>query len=98
MNLHRLEKCLAVGSETYLVCSIMPLPNAVVLEEISRQGMRPTVAPVNPYTLLALICIQIFIYIRFLRKSAKMVLCECHFLARCIQRCQSILEKLAPAL
>lgn len=39
-----------------LVCSIIPLPNAVVLEEISRQGILPTVAPVNPYTLFALIC------------------------------------------
>lgn len=39
-----------------LVCSIIWRPKAVVLEEISRQGMRPTVAPVNPYTLFALIC------------------------------------------
>ena len=32
----------------HLVCSIMPLPKAVVLEEISRQGILPTVAPVKP--------------------------------------------------
>ena len=36
--------------------SIMFLPNEVVEEEISRQGILPMVAPVNPYTLLALTC------------------------------------------
>lgn len=41
---------------TYLVCSIISLPYAVVLEEISKQGIFPTVAPVKPYTLLALTC------------------------------------------
>ena len=34
----------------------MFLPKEVVEEEISRQGILPTVAPVNPYTLLALTC------------------------------------------
>ena len=34
----------------------MFLPKEVVEEEISRQGIFPMVAPVKPYTLLALIC------------------------------------------
>ena len=38
----------------------MFLPKEVVEEEISRQGILPMVAPVNPYTLLALICRQGF--------------------------------------
>jgi len=42
----------------HLVWSIMFRPNAVVEDEISRQGILPMVAPVNPYTLLALICRQ----------------------------------------
>lgn len=42
----------------YLVWSIMFLPKEVVEEEISRQGILPMVAPVNPYTLLALTCGQ----------------------------------------
>ena len=41
---------------THLVCSIMPRPYEVVDEEISRQGILPMVAPVKPYTLLALSC------------------------------------------
>ena len=40
----------------HLVWSIMLRPKAVVEEEISRQGILPTVAPVKPYTLLALTC------------------------------------------
>ena len=38
--------------------SIMPRPKEVVLEEISRQGNVPMVAPVKPYTLLALSCMR----------------------------------------
>ena len=40
----------------HLVWSIILRPKAVVEEEISRQGILPTVAPVKPYTLLALTC------------------------------------------
>ena len=40
----------------HLVWSIMLRPKAVVEEEISRQGILPIVAPVKPYTLLALTC------------------------------------------
>ena len=43
----------------HLVWSIMFLPKEVVEEEISRQGILPMVAPVNPYTLLALTCAQV---------------------------------------
>ena len=43
---------------THLVWSIMLRPKEVVEEEISRQGILPIVAPVKPYTLLALTCIQ----------------------------------------
>ena len=46
------------SGRAYLVCSIMPRPKEVVLEEISRQGKVPIVAPVKPYTLLALSCTQ----------------------------------------
>ena len=38
--------------------SIMPRPKEVVLEEISRHGNVPMVAPVKPYTLLALSCMR----------------------------------------
>lgn len=38
-----------------LVFSIIVRPKAVTLDEISRHGSLPTVAPVNPYTELALI-------------------------------------------
>lgn len=40
----------------YLVCSIICRPKEVVLAEISKQGILPTVAPVKPYTLFALTC------------------------------------------
>ena len=43
---------------THLVWSIMLRPKEVVEEEISRQGILPIVAPVKPYTLLALTCTQ----------------------------------------
>ena len=36
--------------------SIMLRPKAVVEEEISKQGILPTTAPVKPYTLFALTC------------------------------------------
>lgn len=39
---------------TCFVCSIISRPYAVTLIEIGRQGSLPTVAPVNPYTELAL--------------------------------------------
>lgn len=43
-------------SQTCLVFSIICRPNDVVLDEIARQGSLPIVAPVKPYTELALIC------------------------------------------
>ncbi len=39
--------------------SIMFLPKEVVEDEISRQGILPMVAPVKPYTLLALTCAEV---------------------------------------
>jgi hypothetical protein len=36
----------------------MSRPKAVTEEEISRQGILPTTAPVKPYTLFALTCGQ----------------------------------------
>eukprot|EP00835_Amoeboradix_gromovi_P004554 NODE_361_length_10144_cov_0.288402.p4 type:complete len:154 gc:universal NODE_361_length_10144_cov_0.288402:7353-7814(+) len=45
---------LYLDSTKHLVCSIMSLPNAVTLADTSKQGKLPMVAPVNPYTLLAL--------------------------------------------
>ncbi len=45
---------LVCDSHTYLVCSIICRPKDVTLDDISKQGILPTVAPVKPYTLLAL--------------------------------------------
>jgi hypothetical protein len=45
-------------SGAHLVWSIMLRPKAVTEAEISRQGILPITAPVNPYTLLALTCHQ----------------------------------------
>ena len=44
------------SSTSCLVISIICRPYAVTLDEMARQGSFPTVAPVKPYTELALIC------------------------------------------
>lgn len=48
-----------------LVCSIICRPYAVVLDEISRHGSLPTVAPVKPYTELADTWHHASMYVRF---------------------------------
>ena len=45
-----------MAEAAHLVWSIMLRPKAVTEEEISRQGILPTIAPVKPYTLFALTC------------------------------------------